>query len=63
MEPVLTAAAAWLEMDDEQFAAYRKAELARRFAAGRTLNPVRFAREFETIVRQRELRPFLLPGR
>ena len=47
--------APWLEMDDEAFEAFRRAELARRFAVDRTLSPVRFAREFEQTVRQREL--------
>lgn len=45
----------WLSLDDDQFAAWRNEELARRRAKDPTLTPARFAQQFEPLVRQREL--------
>lgn len=45
----------WASMDDDAFAEFKKAELARRRRDEPKLTPVKFAAEFDAVARQREL--------
>jgi acyl transferase domain-containing protein/NAD(P)-dependent dehydrogenase (short-subunit alcohol dehydrogenase family) len=47
--------APWLQLDDEQFAAYRQQEMLRHKRENPTMTPVRFASEFDVVARQREV--------